>query len=313
MATLRAEWPNEARWYEKIKTDVITTTKKAQAILDELKRSGIHHYSLEVVRANYLHCLRLKYSVPPHRPRRKRTVHFKGESHPERKGKYNKGRRFPAHIRQQYWDADMWYTSDDKQRYENDRTSLKIVTAYREGVKTAKKRAIIPRRKFTYSRPTGNSTIEEGRWRRHVQLVNKKRAELANEQRADEDRRRRQVELIDGVEYQWAPGAISTGSTPPLAPTANPYDALKLPATQQSKSAGRDSPFRTGSHCRLNDEQIRALDISAPPRTSIPPSCPRPNQPVSTSVFNQATPQIPVEEVYNTGAVPFNTATSWRK
>ena len=159
MATLRAEWPNEARRYEKIKTDVITTTKKAQAILDELKRSGIHHYSLEVVRQTYLHCLHLKSSVPPHRPRRKRTVHFKGESHPERKGKYNKGRRFPAHIRQQYWDADMWYTSDDKLRYENDCTSLQIVTKYQEGVEKAKKRAIIPQQKFTSSKPASNSTI----------------------------------------------------------------------------------------------------------------------------------------------------------
>ena len=40
-------WPNEDRRYERIKTDVITTTKKAQAIVEKLKRLGIHGYSVD--------------------------------------------------------------------------------------------------------------------------------------------------------------------------------------------------------------------------------------------------------------------------
>ena len=83
--------------------------------------------------------------APPHRPKRKRTVHFKGISHPERKGKYNKGRRLPAHIVQQYRDADMWHTADEKRRQEYDLNSLAIVTDYREKIDTAHKKVIVPR------------------------------------------------------------------------------------------------------------------------------------------------------------------------
>ena len=190
----------------------------------------------------------IQYRVAPHRPKRKRTVEFKGNSHPERKGKHTNGRQFPAHIRQRYRDTDMWYTSDDKRRFENDPHSLHIVTGYQKIVENTPKREIVPRRKFTNPKPTSkrntrraqiNTTpsvqkaAEDSRWRLHVQRFNEERATLADKQRADEDRRRRNVELINGAEYHWAPGAISTGSTTPLAPTANPYDALKLPATQR--------------------------------------------------------------------------------
>ena len=138
---------------------------------------------MEVVRQIYLlNCNRFNSSVKPHRQKRKQTVEFRGTSHPERKGKYTGWRRFPTtHIKQQYRDADMWYTSDDKRRYKKDLTSLRIVTDYKEGVDKARKRAIVPRGKFTNSKPTSNSkTTEDRKWRLHMQRVNKERAELAN-------------------------------------------------------------------------------------------------------------------------------------
>ena len=182
MDTLQVAWPNEDRRYERIKTDVITTTKKAQAIVDELKRLGIHGHSVEVVRQIYLlNCLRFNSSVKPHRQTRKQTVEFRGTSQPERKDKYIGGRRSPKHIKQQYQNTDMWYTSDDKRRYKKDLTSLQIVTDYKEGVDKARKRAIVPRQKITNSKPTSNSkTTEDRKWRLHMQRVNKERAELAN-------------------------------------------------------------------------------------------------------------------------------------
>ena len=171
----------------------------------------------------------------------------------------------------------MWYTSDDYRRFETDLISLQFVTSYRDGVKNARKGEIVPRRQFKSSKSSSNRQVaEEKRWRLHVQRSNKERAKIADRQRADEDRRRRNVELINGVEYQWAPGAISTGSISPLVPTENPYDALKLPATRQSNCAGRDSPVRKEAHHELNAEQVRALDISAPPPIRSSHSRPRP-------------------------------------
>ena len=71
-------------------------------------------------------------------------MQFKGISHPERKGKYTKGRRFSEHIVQRYRDTDMWHTADDKRRQENDLTSLAIVTEYRKLVENAPKKKIVP-------------------------------------------------------------------------------------------------------------------------------------------------------------------------
>ena len=120
---------------------------------DILKRLGARNCSVEEVKQLYF---TTQSSVAPHRPKRKQTVEFKGNSHPERKGKHSGGRRFPAHVKQKYRDADMWYTSDDKRRFETDLISLQIVTSYKDGVENTRKKAIVPQRKFNYSRSSSN-------------------------------------------------------------------------------------------------------------------------------------------------------------
>ena len=155
MDTLRVAWPNEARRYERIKINGID----AHTMADILKRLGARNCSVEEVKQLYF---TTQSSVAPHRPKRKQTVEFKGNSHPERKGKHSGGRRFPAHVKQKYRDADMWYTSDDKRRFETDLISLQIVTSYKDGVENTRKKAIVPQRKFNYSSGLADSSGIDG-------------------------------------------------------------------------------------------------------------------------------------------------------
>ena len=82
MATLRAEWPNEARRYEKIKNNIESLRTQCQ-LLSMAVTDSIRELNPAYGKENI--------SVKPHRPRRKQTVHFKGTSHPVRKGKHTNG------------------------------------------------------------------------------------------------------------------------------------------------------------------------------------------------------------------------------
>ena len=183
MTALRAAWPNEARQHERIKT----TDERYELFKYWLKHFGTYTTAKEL-RAIYrliFHGAPPRTAVTPpvqssvalHRPKRKQTVEFKGNSHPERKSKYSRGRKFPAHVQQKFRDADMWYTSDDYRRFETDLISLQFVTSYRDGVKNARKGKIVPRRQFKYSKSSSTrQAAEDKRWQLHVQRSNKERA-----------------------------------------------------------------------------------------------------------------------------------------